>query len=101
MRFDVLEVLDVAAPDAALVGRDAADIVGVLLPRDRRSGCQVRCRISIGVFLIHAKDDGLGEAVGLLEEVVRWRAIASVRARSATTRSKSLVWYSSSGIARP
>ena len=54
-----------------------------------------------GVFLVHAEDDGLGETVGLFRKSVRCLAMASVRARKATRRSKSAVRYSSSGITRP
>ena len=67
-RVDVLEVLHVAAPNAALVCRDAADIIRVLL---NEIGVEVAKRAAhlIGVFLIHAKDDRLREAIGLLQEV--------------------------------
>ena len=47
---------------------DAADVVGVLLDQ---VGVQVVERLAhlVGVLLVHAEDDGLGEAVGLLEEL--------------------------------
>ena len=58
----------VAAADVALVGGDAAHVVGILR---HKVGVEVDQRLPHfdGVFLIDAKDDGLGEAVGLLEEV--------------------------------
>ena len=57
-----------AAADVAFVGGDAADIIGIL--RDE-VGVEIDQRLAhlAGVFLIDAKDDGLGEAVGLLEEI--------------------------------
>ena len=86
---------------SAFVGRDAADIIGMLL---HEVGVQVVERPAhlVGVLLIHAEDDGLGEAVGLLEELGqvpwRWPRCGPAARRS---RSKSGVWYSSSGISRP
>ena len=67
-RLHVLKPLHVAAPDVAFVGGDAADVIGELLDE---VGVQVVERgAHLGrVFLVHAKDDGLGEAVGFLEEV--------------------------------
>ncbi len=43
--FDVLEVTQVTTADVAFVGRDAANVVGVL-DGDRRSGCSAARRIS-------------------------------------------------------
>ena len=45
-RLDVLEVAQVPAADVAFVGRHAADVVGVLAARGRRSGCSSARRIS-------------------------------------------------------
>ena len=90
LRLDVLKPAEVAAPDVALVGRDAADIVGIL--RDQIGVEVVKRRPHLaGVFLIDAEDDRLGEAVGLLQElgeVARDRLGARAKA---TTRSKSFV----------
>lgn len=51
----------------ALVGGDAADIVGILLSE---VGVEVGNAPPhfVSMFLIDAKDDGLGKAVGLLEK---------------------------------
>ena len=43
------------------------------------------------MFLVDAEDDGLGEAVGLLEEVGQVPGDGLGAGRRATTRSKSLV----------
>ncbi len=57
-----------AAPDVALVGRDAADVIGIL--RDKVGVQVVQRRPHLArVFLIDAEDDRLGEAVGLLQEL--------------------------------
>ena len=63
----VLEPAQVAAADAALVGNDPANVVGML---PNQVGVEVvQCPPHfVGVFLVHAEDDRLGEAVGLLEE---------------------------------
>jgi hypothetical protein len=91
----VLKPLHVAAADVAFVGGDAADVVGVGPSRGRphKVGVQVvegGAHFG-GVFLVHAEDDGLGEAVGLFQEIGEVRATAWVRARRATRRSKSAV----------
>ena len=56
----------------------------------------------LGVFLVHAEDDGLGEAVGLLQEVgqVAGDGLGAGLQRD-RVRSKSGVPYSLSGISRP
>ncbi len=81
--FDILESLHVAATDVAFVGGDAADVIGERTAgrgarRDRRGACATH---EVGVqvvqrgahngcvFLVHAKDDGLGEAIGFFEEI--------------------------------
>ena len=66
--FHVLEPAQVAAADAALIGDDPADVVGILL---NQVGIEVVQRPPhfVGVFLVHAEDDRLGEPVGLLEEL--------------------------------
>ena len=68
LRLDVLEAAQVPAADVALVGGDAADVVRVLL---HEVGVQVveRAPHLVGVLLVDAEDDRLGEAVGLLQEV--------------------------------
>ncbi len=66
-RFRVLEAAEVAAPDVALVGGDTADVVGVLAGEVAVEVGQ-RAAHLVGVRLIDAEDDRLGEAVGLLEE---------------------------------
>ena len=68
VRLHVLEAAQVAAADVAFVGGDPADVVGMLL---HQIGVQVVQRPPhlVGVFLVDAEDDGLGEAVGLLQEV--------------------------------
>ena len=67
-RIHVLEPAEVTASDVALVGRDATHVIRIL--RDQvvvevgeRSPHLAR------MFLVHAEDDGLGESVGLVEEV--------------------------------
>ncbi len=64
----VLELAQVAAADVAFVGSDPADVVGVLPDQIGVQVVQGPPHL-VGVFLIDAEDDGLGEAVGLLEEV--------------------------------
>ena len=67
-RLQVLEPAQVAAADVAFVGGHAADVVRMLL---HEVGVQVVERPAhlVGVLLVDAEDDGLGEAVGLLEEL--------------------------------
>jgi len=57
----------VAAPDVPLVGGDAANVVGKLLGEVAVQVVERRAHLA-GVLLIHAEDDGLGVAVGLLEK---------------------------------
>ena len=64
----VLEVAQVAAPDVALVGRHPADVVGVLLDQIGVQVVQLPPHL-VGVFLIDAEHDGLGEAIRPLQEV--------------------------------
>ncbi len=64
----VLKPVEVAAPDVAFVGGDAAHIVGIL-PDEVGIEIGNATPHFVGVFLIDAKDDGFGEAVGLLEEL--------------------------------
>ena len=66
--LDVLEPAQVPAPDVALVGGDAADVVRVLL-HEVGVQCGERLAHLARVLLVDAEDDGLGEAVGLLQEV--------------------------------
>ena len=86
--------------DVPFVRRDPADVVGVLLDEVRIEIRQCPPHL-VGVLLVHAKDDRLGEAVGLLQVVSEVLGDGLVRASSEMTRSKSLVWYSSSGIDPP
>ena len=57
-----------AASDVALVGGDAADVVRMLRHEVGVQVGQRRAHLA-GVFLVDAEDDGLGEAVGLLQEI--------------------------------
>ena len=52
----------------ALVGGDAADVVGYL-PNVLGVAVVQRLPHLLGVLLVHAEDDGLGETVGPLQEV--------------------------------
>ena len=76
--------------DASLVGGDAANIVGILLNEIGVEIVERRAHF-VGVLLVDAEHDRFGEAIGLFQKSVRLRAIASVRALSATARSKSSV----------
>jgi hypothetical protein len=67
-RVHVLEPAEVAPADLALVGGDAADVVRVLPHQVRVEVGESRAHLA-GVLLVHAEHDGLGEAVGLPEEV--------------------------------
>ena len=62
------EAVEMAAPDVAFVGGDADNIIRVLL---HQIGVEIVQRVAhlVGVFLVDAEDDGLGEAVGLFQEV--------------------------------
>ena len=64
--FQVLEVAEMAAPDVAFVGRDPANVVGMVADE---IGIQVvQCPPHfVGVFLIDAEHDGLGEPIGALQ----------------------------------
>ena len=68
LRLHVLKAAQMAAADVAFVGRDAADVVGIL--RDK-IGVEIVQRLAhlAGVFLIHAEHDRLGEAIGLLQKL--------------------------------
>ena len=90
-----------AAADGSFVGGHAADVVGVTGRTRSAFRLASACRISLGVLLVDAEDDRFRKPVGLLEEVGQVAGDRSVRARSETVRSKSFVWYSSSGISRP
>ena len=58
----------VPASDLAFAGSDATDIVGLTCHRIRVEIDQGLAHLA-GVLLIHAKDDCLGVAIGLLEEL--------------------------------
>ena len=57
-----------APADFALVGGDAADVVGVLADQ---VGVEVveRAAHVVGVLLVHAKDDGLCKSIGISHEL--------------------------------
>ena len=57
-----------AAPDVAFVSRHPADVVGVLLDQIGIQVVQLPPHL-VGVFLIHAVNDGFGEAICPLQEV--------------------------------
>ena len=89
-----------AAADVALVGGHAADVVGILL---HQVGVVVVQRAAhlVGVLLVDAEHDGLGEAIGLLQEVGQ---VAGDRLGARPQRHDALevpVVYSRSGISRP
>ena len=67
--LEFLEASEMAPADVAFVGGDAAHVVGML--SSTRSAFRLLSSPPhlVGVFLVHAEDDGLGEAVGLLEEI--------------------------------
>ena len=67
-RLHVLEPAQVTDADVALVGGHPADVIGVLLDQVGVEVVQFPPHL-VGVFLVHAEHDGLGEAVGPLEEV--------------------------------
>ena len=67
-RLHVLEPAQVTDADVALVGGHPADIVGVLPDQVGVEVVQLPAHL-VGVLLVHAEDDRLGEAVGPLEEV--------------------------------
>ena len=64
----LLKLARVALADASLVRGDAADIVGILL---HQVGVEIveRAAHLVGVLLVDAEDDRLGEAIGLFQEV--------------------------------
>src|SRR4029450_6705061 len=66
-RLDVLEAVQMSAADIALLRGDPAHVVGVF---SHQIGVEVTQGAAhlISVFLVHAEDDGLGEAVRLAEE---------------------------------
>jgi len=64
----VLKVREMGQADRAFVGRDAADVVGVLLDQIAVEIDQFLAHLGC-VLLIDAEHDGLGEAVGALEEI--------------------------------
>ena len=57
-----------APANVPFIGGHPADIIRILLHQVGIQVVQGPAHL-IGVFLIHAEDDGLGKAVGLLEEV--------------------------------
>ena len=67
-RFHVLKPLHVAAPNVALIGGDAADVIRELL---HQIGIEIveRSPHLGSVFLVNAENDGLGETVSFLEEI--------------------------------
>ena len=67
-RLHVLKPLHVTTPNVAFVSGDAADVIGKLLDEVGVQVVKRRAHLG-GVFLIHAKHDGFGETVGLLEEI--------------------------------
>ena len=98
--FHVLEAGAVGRPDVALVGGDPAHVVRVLPHQVGVEAGQGEAHLQ-RVFLIDAKIMVLAKRSVCLRKSVRWRAMAWVRARSATRRSNSGVVYSLSGISRP
>ena len=68
LAFQILEVAEVAAADVALVRRDPANVIRVLLDQ---VGVEIHQRLAhVGrVLLVHAEDDGFGEPVGLAQEL--------------------------------
>jgi len=85
-----LELAEQALSEAALVRSDAAHVIGIL---PNQIGVQIieRAAHLVRVLLVDAEDDRLGKAIGFFIKSVRLRAIAWVRALSATARSKSTV----------
>ena len=69
LRLNVLKAAEMAAPDVALVGRDAADVIGILRHEIGVEIAPSACAHFAGMFLIDAEHDRLGEAVGLLQEL--------------------------------
>ena len=65
----VLEAARVAAADVAFVGGDPADVVADAAATRSAFRLFRAAAHLVGVLLVHAEDDGLGEAVGLLEEL--------------------------------
>src|SRR5665213_825005 len=64
----VLKAIEVAAPNATLVGRHAADVIGVLHGKIDISIVECAAHV-VGVLLIDAEDDGLREAILLEHEL--------------------------------
>ncbi len=101
VRFHVLEFAQVPQAHVAFVRGHTADVIGVLPGKIGVQVVQLPPHF-VGMFLIDTENDGLAETVRLFQEAGNTPGNCICPARSrATARSKSLVWYSSSGISCP